>query len=934
MQEKMARNTVMLWVLLMMMGQGMAQSFGGNPASIKWRQINSPAVKVIYPKGLDSVAARVATVSDFLSVHDSATIGARHKKISIVLQRDVNYSNAYVGLGPWRSEFFLMPPQNPFVLGTVSWADNLAVHEYRHVQQFNNFNVGLSRVMGVLGGENGRALANAGAVPDWFFEGDAVWNETMFTELGRGRLPFFLSSYKTIYRDGRTYSYMKMRNGSLRQYVPNHYELGYLLVSYGRQQYGDSVWKTVAKHAAAYKSLFYPLQGAIRKNTGLKYSNFVQQAMQDFRSRWQQQASDEPQWITPVSNTNVVNYRYPYPTADNGLVVLKSSYKQVPTFVYRDAAGHEKRIAVRDIGYDDYFSYRNGRIVYAAYQPDVRWGNRDYSIIRLLDVASGQTVSISKRTRYFSPDINEDASQLVVVKMDPGKPSLLVLMDTEGQELKSFTVQNDLVYSHPKFIDQGSAVLAAARQPNGQMGWLIWEPAANTSRWLLPLADRLVGFPVVQGDTVVYTATEGKYDGLYSINTKTGQRQLLSNYATGIYQGFVQQGHIVASYFTAGGFRLGKAVAQGTPLMPAKTGFVPLYPASSGQAFTNISQLPSRSYAAARYRKGFKPLNFHSWQPELNEPDYTFRILGNNVLNTTQTDLFYTYNTNENSHAAGVNFAYGGWYLQPVVGAKQTWGREVVYNRDTTFVYNEAEVSGGLQLPLNLSGGKHYRYLTLSSTVNYNNLRWQGIGKNLLDDQDFTYLRSRLVFTNQIQKARQHIFPRWAQSLIVDHRGMVDQHQAWQLLLSGTFYLPGLATNHNLVLTAAWQARDTLRQYAFSNSFPFSRGYNAVNYPRMWRIGANYHFPIVYPDWGFGQLVYFLRIRGNAFFDYTEGKSLRTGLTRPFRSTGGELYFDTRWWNQVPVSFGVRYSRLLDSELSGSTQPNQWEFILPVNLFR
>jgi hypothetical protein len=102
----------------------------------------------------------------------------------------------------------------------------------------------------------------------------------------------------------------------------------------------------------------------------------------------------------------------------------------------------------------------------------------------------------------------------------------------------------------------------------------------------------------------------------------------------------------------------------------------------------------------------------------------------------------------------------------------------------------------------------------------------------------------------------------------------------------------------------------------------------------MWRLGANYHFPIVYPDWGFGQLLYFLRIRGNAFFDYTEGKSLRTGLTRPFRSTGGELYFDTRWWNQVPVSFGVRYSRLLDNELSGSTQPNQWEFILPVNLFR
>jgi hypothetical protein len=238
-----------------------------------------------------------------------------------------------------------------------------------------------------------------------------------------------------------------------------------------------------------------------------------------------------------------------------------------------------------------------------------------------------------------------------------------------------------------------------------------------------------------------------------------------------------------------------------------------------------------------------------------------------------------------------------------------------------------------VQLPLNLTGGKQYRYLTLSSTLNYNNVRWQGIGQKLLRNQDFTYLRTRLVYTGQIQKARQHIYPRFAQALIADYRTMVDDHKAWQMLLSGSLYLPGLSTNHSLVLTAAWQGRDTARQYSFSNSFPFSRGYDAVNYPRMWRLGANYHFPIVYPDLGFGQLLYFLRIRGNAFYDYTVGKSLRTGLTRNFNSTGGELFFDTRVWNQLPVTFGIRYSRLLDSELVGTTQPNRWEFILPVNLF-
>ena len=25
----------------------------------------------------------------------------------------------------------------------------------------------------------------------------------------------------------------------------------------------------------------------------------------------------------------------------------------------------------------------------------------------------------------------------------------------------------------------------------------------------------------------------------------------------------------------------------------------------------------------------------------------------------------------------------------------------------------------------------------------------------------------------------------------------------------------------------------------------------------MWKLSANYHFPIVYPDWGFGNILYF-----------------------------------------------------------------------------
>jgi hypothetical protein len=52
------------------------------------------------------------------------------------------------------------------------------------------------------------------------------------------------------------------------------------------------------------------------------------------------------------------------------------------------------------------------------------------------------------------------------------------------------------------------------------------------------------------------------------------------------------------------------------------------------------------------------------------------------------------------------------------------------------------------------------------------------------------------------------------------------------------------------------------------------------------------------------------------------------------RSTGAELYVDTKWWNQYPLTFGARVSRLLNNDplakrASGRTV---FEFILPISL--
>jgi len=107
------------------------------------------------------------------------------------------------------------------------------------VQQYTNYRVGLSKAFYYLFGEGGQALGNSLAIPNWFWEGDAVYQETLVSDqAGAG---FLISSTATVPsgRAARDYSWMKLRNGSLRDYVPDHYPLGFMMVAYGRERYGD-----------------------------------------------------------------------------------------------------------------------------------------------------------------------------------------------------------------------------------------------------------------------------------------------------------------------------------------------------------------------------------------------------------------------------------------------------------------------------------------------------------------------------------------------------------------------------------------------------------------------------------------------------------------------------------------------------------------------
>ncbi|HEY0680257.1 MAG TPA: hypothetical protein VGD17_18370, partial [Chitinophagaceae bacterium] len=489
-----------------------AQQFGGHPPSVKWKQVNNDTARIIFPAGLDSPALRIANLVNVLDRYTYQSIGNRRRKISIVLQPSTTISNAYVALGPFRSEFQMTPQQNSFELGSLPWADNLAIHEYRHVQQYNNFNRGISKVFSVLFGEEGQALANALVVPDWFFEGDAVYQETKVSRQGRGRLPYFFNDYRSLWLEGKIYSWMKLRNGSLRDFVPDHYRLGYLLTAYGYENYGNEFWKKVSGDASAFKGLFYPWQKAIKRQTGKDYREFRNNAIEHFRTQLKSTVGAD---AGSASRHFLSDQEYPYMMENDDILYLETSYKKLPRFVV-DQNGKLKNLRVRDISIDNYFSYRNNKIVYAAYRPDTRWGWRDYSDLRLLDVSTGEQRKLTNRTKYFAPDISADGNSVIAVHVDEKGNSALHLLSTNSGGIEKIVPNPDqLFYTYPKFYDQ-QQVLSAVRNREGKMSLAITDLRNGSNRFIIPFSWNVTGFPWVEGDTIYFTASDGRIDRLFA----------------------------------------------------------------------------------------------------------------------------------------------------------------------------------------------------------------------------------------------------------------------------------------------------------------------------------------------------------------------------------------------------------------------------------
>ena len=147
-------------------------STGQEPASIRWKQIKTEHVKLIFPDYYEARARKLVSFLDSTYAYSGTSLDYSPKRIPVIMHTQSAKSNAVVAWAPKRMEFYTMPPQDMYA---QPWLEQLSIHEYRHVVQIEKLNQGPTKVLSWLFGQQGTGAVLGLYVPLWFMEGMASY---------------------------------------------------------------------------------------------------------------------------------------------------------------------------------------------------------------------------------------------------------------------------------------------------------------------------------------------------------------------------------------------------------------------------------------------------------------------------------------------------------------------------------------------------------------------------------------------------------------------------------------------------------------------------------------------------------------------------------------------------------------------------------------
>ncbi|MDY0076333.1 MAG: hypothetical protein RBR87_03570 [Bacteroidales bacterium] len=910
---------------------------GEDPASLRWKQISTNYFRIIYPEQSALQAQKLARLLDQTYQASRLDIASPAVKSDLILHNQSVISNASVAWAPRRLDFYTTPAQDGYA---QNWFKQLAAHELRHVAQISKLNQGFGHALNIIVGEQASAALLGAFIPLWFMEGDAVTNETMLSFSGRGRDGIFLSKLRAQLLQKGFYVYDKAYFDSYKDYTPNIYELGYYLVAHNKVKYGSLLWENALRQTARKPYTLVPFSLGIKQITGGGKNRLYKETMYDLYENWK--VDYDTSYYTAVeqlspSKKAYTSYRFPQKIADGSFVALRTAIDAVNELVLINQ-GQEKVLFTPGAIFPYSLSATDSLVVWTELQPDLRWPNRDYAVIKVGALDKNSIRQLTFKSRYFAPDISANNLNIACVNSLPEGVHYLTILDAKNGDIVLERSLEAYFPATPKWHPNNHQIVVVMTGNDGKALFL-FDTQSDSWEQLSPFGFTDIQLSDVTANQVVFSASQDEVSQVYALNIETRTIKKLVSVPFGATDAIfdTQQQQLVFADYTADGFRLAAAKTQNflnetiDAKLPAN---FPLAQELSQMRSLVIDTLPTNDslFPEKEYSKLAHLFNFHSWSPAFIDVDNIslkpgVSLFSQNSLSTMVTELGYAYDLNEQVGKTSVNLQYRGFY--PILNAGFSSG----LRRDQTVIdstlyqlkWQETDWNFSAQLPLNFTRNKWLRGLQPGLSVRFLKRTMDAdVGLNFRESSATAFSYDVFAY-QQLRLSKRDIYPRFGQNLqLVFRHSPLANEPSEQFFAAANLYFPGLFKHHGIKLYAAYQQENS-GFYSFGNLVSVARGYNNLFFDQKSSFKLDYVFPIAYPDVNLPTFFYLQRLRGGLFADHFMGENLQNNIS--LSSLGAELYSDWYFFNlPAPIILGGRLSRAFDND--------EWvaEFLFGINI--
>lgn len=913
------RSALFLFFLLILSltVSGQYYDTGQDPANLKWLQIKTDRFRVIYPEKYGSQGIEFSEALDRAYSDLGLLFPQKKYRIPVIIHNYTTQSNGYVAWAPKRIEIYPTPEQNSIPLDAHR---QLALHELTHVYQMESLNTGFSRVLSFIAGQQFPG-AMAAFLPLWYMEGEAVVAESVLSESGRGRSSSFQKGLKAISVEKRgMYKYDKIVNGSFRNYIPDHYQSGYQIVSWSYSKYDPGTWNKALKLTANAPYLINPVGLSLRHNTGLNKRKLFLEAFDTLVSAWTAENERKKvvsyEILNPPKGKKFASYYSPVRIGDNRYVAVKTTLYNPPEFVIlNETKKSEERLHVPGYMYPYSISAGNMMLVWIELQTDPRWENRNYSVIRMMDLRERTVRQMSWKTRYMSAAVSPDGRTIAATENTIANSNNLILISTiTGKIMKTMPVPDNRYLQKPQWSADGNTITFISLTADGE-GIISFRNSDQAWKILIPESSEDYQSALVRNDSLFYISSSCGTENLY-VRTPEQTTFKITNSRFGATDFVATGGKVIFSDYSSSGNNICHTkINEGKP---AGLTYDPAFHLSDRIKIPakKVAESSENKYTPERYRKGLHLFGFHSWMPfyadldEVKADPFTairpgFTIFSQNQLSTLITSTGYEYSNG--LHKIHSQVTWQGWY--PVIETRLDWGNDPLISKPNNYIDDPSVIKPGLSfdgaisLPLRFRSGKFNLLIRPSLLVSYeNNYIYSRESSSYHYGQ--TQIAGRFYFSNSYLMAVRDIYPRLAQAVDLIYWYPFDKEfYGPDLTIRTAFYFPGILKNNSL-------------RIRFENDFQnigsiYDLHYNNVNFPRGFKnivsedltsFSADYVAPLIYPDINLGSIIYLKRIRAGLFIDYAQGTNnyyLANGavesmdkISRSFTSYGAELISD------------------------------------------